>query len=154
MEPAILKLLGALLILKRFQEHTMAPLERDSGLCRIELDILYFLMENPSFNTATDIIETNHFSKSHVSGALKHLEQSGYIRKFTDSKNRKITYLSLSDKAFDLAARVRECKAAAWKALLKDIPPENVSNMIQTLDSICENAVRAEKETDVAGIRL
>lgn len=138
--------LAALMVVKRFYEHVFFPLEKETGLTRIELDILVFLMENPNFNTATAIIDNNHFSKSHVSGALKHMEARGLIRKFFDEKNRKTTYLSLTDDAFDIAQKARDIKESATQSLMNGIEPNDILQMLSTLNKIMENAHAVAKE--------
>ena len=60
----------------------------------MELDILLFLANNPSFDTATDIIEVRYLSKSQVSFSIKLLEQWGYLRKEYLGCNRKTAHLS------------------------------------------------------------
>lgn len=146
-ENALLRPITALMVLKRVHEHSLSPLEKETGLCRIELDILNFLMENPTNNTATAIIVCNHFSKSHVSGAIKHLEKEGYLRRFFDEKNRKVVYLALTEKAFEVALSVRKKKAATWNKLLKGIKPEDINIMLSTLDKLAENAEQLDSRS-------
>ncbi len=71
----------------------------DSGLPRIELEILLFLHHHPDMNTACEICRQKFFAKSHVSKALKNLEAAGLISRSVDSSNLKLHNLKLEEKA-------------------------------------------------------
>ena len=47
------------------------------NLKKMEYDILMFLYHNPEYNTAADIVRIRKSTKSHVSTALKVLEERG-----------------------------------------------------------------------------
>ena len=53
-------------VYRRFLE----PVGEKYDLNRAELDVLLFLANNPSYDTATDIVEYRGLVKSHVSAAV------------------------------------------------------------------------------------
>ena len=68
-------------------------------LTQIEIDILLFLHNNPSFNTAKDIVALRGLAKSNVSNALDNLRKRGYLASETDPENRKLVRLTLLEEA-------------------------------------------------------
>lgn len=72
------------------------------NLKKKEYDILMFLYHNPEYNTAADIVRIRKSTKSHVSTALKVLEERGYIIKKTSSNNKKRVELFLEDSANEI----------------------------------------------------
>lgn len=64
-----------------YYEMLTAPTCDKYNLKKMEYDILMFLYHNPEYNTAADIVRIRKSTKSHVSTALKVLEDRGYITK-------------------------------------------------------------------------
>ncbi len=62
-------------------EKRMAPVSTSFDLTAIELSIILFLANNPEYDTAKDIVNKRHLTKSHVSVSLRDLEERGYIKK-------------------------------------------------------------------------
>ena len=58
-----------------------------TGLTQMEYDIIMFLHYHPQLNTAADMVKIRKATKSHVSTALKNLEDRGFI----ESGNAKAT---------------------------------------------------------------
>jgi len=68
-------------------------------LTQMEYDILMFLHNNPAYTTATDIVSVRRLTKSHVSSALKLLEEKGYIRRFYEANNSKTVHIEILESA-------------------------------------------------------
>ena len=68
----------------------------------MEYDILMFLYNNPSYRTAADIVRIRKSTKSHVSSALKVLEDRGLITRKTDEQNRKHVEIHQQDSANEI----------------------------------------------------
>ncbi len=66
---------------------------------QMEYDILMFLHNNPTYTTATDIVSIRRLTKSHVSSALKALEDKGYIRRYYELNNRKTVHIEVLELA-------------------------------------------------------
>lgn len=73
----------------RYYEILMSSVCEKYQLRQMEYDILMFLYNNPSYRTAADIVRIRKSTKSHVSSALKVLEDRGLITRKTDEQNRK-----------------------------------------------------------------
>ncbi len=68
-------------------------------LTQMEYDILMFLHNNPAYTTATDIVSIRRLTKSHVSSALKMLEEKGYIRRYYELNNSKTVHIEVLESA-------------------------------------------------------
>lgn len=86
----------SLSLLKRLYAQCLEPVCRQWSLTRMELDILLFLANNPEFDTATDIIERRHLTKSHVSVSIRKLQEKGFLERLYDPGNRKTIHLKLT----------------------------------------------------------
>ena len=60
-----------------YYEILMASVCEKYDLRKLEYDILLFLYHNPQYHTAADIVRIRKSTKSHVSTALKVLEEKG-----------------------------------------------------------------------------
>lgn len=77
-----------------YEKKTSAICDRYQ-LTQMEYDILMFLHNNPAYTTATEIVNTRRLTKSHVSSALKLLEDKGYIRRYYESNNNKTAHIEV-----------------------------------------------------------
>lgn len=134
------------MVLKRCYDQFLDGLVKESGLTRIELEILLFLSCHPDLNTATDISANKLFTKSHVSTALKHLESIGYIRRYYDTDNHKTIYISLEPASFPLVHQGILLQKKFSEYILQGISEEDQEQMESTLDRIFANAKEALKK--------
>ncbi len=83
--------------LTELYDRTMAPVSRSFSLTATELSILLFLSNNPEYDTAREIVEKRHLSKSHVSISLRDLEERGLLKKeHRNGDNRTVHLVVLS----------------------------------------------------------
>ena len=66
--------------IKALYERYAKPVREKYGLTQMEYSILLFLYRNPSYDTATSIVRTGQYTKSHVSSAIKGLEERGLVK--------------------------------------------------------------------------
>lgn len=81
-----------------YEKKTRAICERYQ-LTQMEYDILMFLHNNPTYTTATGIVSIRRLAKSHVSSALKMLEDKGYIRRYYKLNNSKTVHIEVLESA-------------------------------------------------------
>lgn len=81
-----------------YEKKTRAICERYQ-LTQMEYDILMFLHNNPTYTTATGIVSIRRLTKSHVSSALKMLEDKGYIRRYYKLNNSKTVHIEVLESA-------------------------------------------------------
>ena len=72
---------------------------REHQLTMMEATIITFLRNNPSVDTAADIVELRMLSKGQVSQAVESLVQKGLIERQPDSSDRRRIHLILCEKS-------------------------------------------------------
>ena len=86
-------------LFKRLYQEKLEPVCSEYSLTRMELNILLFLANNPVHDTATDIVEVRHLTKSHVSASVKTLQARGYLQRVFLAGNHKTVHLRLTPAA-------------------------------------------------------
>lgn len=79
----------------KMHEQMLKELCRQYDLSLIETKIIAFLHNNPTKDTAGDIVELRMLSKGNVSQAVDLLCQKGLLSKTADQTDRRKTHLSL-----------------------------------------------------------
>ena len=92
---------------KSYHIHRKRIMQR-YDLSAIEVDVLLFIANNPTLNTASDIVRFRKIAKSHVSLAVNALLQTGYITKYCDDQNHRLIRLSTAPAAEEVIAYGRE----------------------------------------------
>lgn len=93
---------NGLMLLRKQYAHRIEPLCHEWGITRAELDVLLFLTNAPELNRATDIVELQGLTKSHVSIAVKALCKRGYLVLTQDSADRRVSRLEVTEAAKEL----------------------------------------------------
>ena len=86
-------------------------------LTRNEKDVLLFLHNNPTYDTASDIVKYRCISKSFVAKSVKALQKKRYIQQEPDTLDRRIIHLSLTGEAEDAVKQLRESQLNFFKIL-------------------------------------
>ena len=86
-------------IIKTLYELYTKPIREKYGLTQMEYSIMLFLYRNSDCDTASSIVRTSQFTKSHVSAAVRELEEQGLITGEHEGNNNKTIHLRLTDRA-------------------------------------------------------
>ena len=105
-----------------------------------------FLYHNPQYHTAADIVRIRKSTKSHVSTALKVLEEKGFIERKTAADNKKHVDLLLSDSANELIQEGIQVQKQFAHDMLRGLTKEEIVLCKQVFQKICNNAERCIKE--------
>lgn len=119
-----------------YYEMLTAPTCDKYNLKKMEYDILMFLYHNPEYNTAADIVRIRKSTKSHVSTALKVLEDRGYITKKINKNNKKRVELFLEDSANEIVKEGLNVQNQFAHDMLQDLTQDE----IKVFEKICRNA--------------
>lgn len=115
-------------------------------LTQLEIDILLFLINNPEFNTARDIVNLRGFAKSNVSTAIEALQRKEYLSVLTDPDNRRIHRLALrvhNQEVFDrLITRQRE----SFSLMLKGFSQEEIGQLHSFMERMDRNMLESIKK--------
>ena len=123
-----------------YYEMLTAPTCDKYNLKKMEYDILMFLYHNPEYNTAADIVRIRKSTKSHVSTALKVLEERGYITKKTSSNNKKRVELFLEDSANEIVKEGLTVQNQFAYDMLQGLTEEEIKVCSRVFKKICRNA--------------
>ena len=81
---------------RRFQERVYAPVTETYGLSLLDIRVLLYLSEHRKYNTAKDIVQRHHWTKSHVSKSIEELIEKGLILRVPDDTDRRKVRLLVS----------------------------------------------------------
>lgn len=132
-------LLTIRLALKRLYDHEMAPIMDRYDLTRMELDVLLFLQNNPGCDTAAEIVQLQMMTKSHVSKAVDHLTERGFITQNRDEKNRRRIHLTLTDAAAPVLAESLEAQSRIVALMMKGVSQEDNDLMCRVIEQVSRN---------------
>lgn len=125
MENGFALILSELKKLKSAYESQFNSLSNKEDLTQIELTILGFLLNNPTFNTAKDIEEVHVLKKSNISNAIEHLILRGYLTRNRDTQDRRIIHLEITKKGLTIATEIKEIQKDFFTILFSDIRRKN-----------------------------
>lgn len=94
--------------LMKLQEKYLESVRTDYDLSRIEVIIITFLHNNPSYDTARDIVEFRMLQRGNVSTAIDSLADKGYLTRHPDTNDKRIIHLKLSDKTKPVVLAIEE----------------------------------------------
>lgn len=117
---------------RRLLEKELEPIEREYGLCRIDMQILFYLDCAGERNTSKDILQLGMFTRSHISQSLSRLQKKGYVRMEQDSKDRRCTHNHLTEAAGGILQKLREIYTRIRGVILKGVTEEE----LEVLDAI------------------
>lgn len=96
------------------------PVCKELGLPQTAFDILLFLGNNPSYKTASEIVELRNLKANLVSVNVDRLVQDGYLIRKPSTEDRRKTELFCTDKAWPVIERGRELQRAFFDMLFAD----------------------------------
>lgn len=125
--------------LRKLYSQMLAPLLENFHLTQLELDIILFLANNPGYDTARDIVELRHLSKSHVSVGVDSLAGRGLLERSYQAGNRKTIHLRLLPAADEIVAAGREVQQQYGETLFRGFSQAQREELVQLLDRISRN---------------
>lgn len=108
------------------------------GLHKIEIEILLFL-RNGRYDTARDIAECKFFSKAHISHAIEHLMECGYLTGKPDEQDRRCIHLRLMPEAEPVCEELVKLRKRMTDIIYKDITEEEKQVMLRVAGKIARN---------------
>ena len=114
-----------------------------------EMNVLIFLSNNPSINTAKELTVTLGVSKGLVCRSTDSLIRQGYLVSEEDTKDHRILHLKLTEKADPVIRQLRNSLQEFAEAVIKDITKEELelyNRIQQKMASNLEDMVKGKKE--------
>ena len=114
--------------LMKLQEKYLESVRDEFNLSRIEIIILTFLHNNPSYDSARDIVEFRMLQRGNVSAAVDTLEKKGYLTRYTDPDDKRIVHLKLTEQTDDIVRAIEEKQEALVSCIFAGFSEDEKKN--------------------------
>ncbi|MCI6553257.1 MAG: winged helix DNA-binding protein [Lachnospiraceae bacterium] len=125
-------------LFKKLYDKRCVLITEKYGLHKIEIEILLFLKKE-KYDTARDIVEAKHFSKAHISHAIEHLMEQGYLVGRMDAQDRRCIHLKLTEEAEPVCQELLKLRKSLMKAVYKDITDEEMQVLKRVARKVAHN---------------
>ena len=115
----------------------------EHDLTVIEADVISFLQNNPSKDTAADIVELRMLSKGAVSKAVESLIQKSFLERIPDIEDRRKIHLKLKPQAGPVTESIDRVRVEFLDTILEGFTKDEVELHRQFFDRLFENTKRA-----------
>lgn len=127
---------------KRLYDKKIRGMAGQYGLTPNEVNVLLFLVNNPDYDTAKDIVEMRQLPKSCVSKSVDSLIRQGFLSSCEDEKDRRILHLSILPAADGVVRDAQDTQREFLSCIYKDFTePER-----RTLEHLAQKLVENTKE--------
>ena len=127
---------------RRFQERVYAPVTETYGLSLLDIRVLLYLSEHSKYNTAKDIVQRHHWTKSHVSKSIEELIEKGLILRVPDDTDRRKVRLLVCEKADPVLTKVRALHLTMYQVLFRGVEEEELAVVKRVAEKISGNIVQ------------
>ena len=124
---------------QRYFEKASEQVCRKHGITVTGLQILTFLGSHPERNTAKDICSYRFIKNSIASMTIDKLVNRGYIIRESDTKDRRIQRLKLTDKASPIVRDGGKMRQQFTDVVFEDFSQEEMELFLSMLDRICDS---------------
>lgn len=114
--------------LMKLQEKYLESVRYEFNLSRIEIIILTFLYNNPSHDSARDIVEFRMLQRGNVSAAVDTLEKKGYLTRHADPDDKRIIHLKLTGQTDDIVRAIEEKQEALVSCIFAGFSEDEKKN--------------------------
>ena len=143
------QLLRSVQQLKRYYARCFSGLLERTGLSMREMDVVLFLTNNPSFDTARDVTELRGLAKSQVSAAVEVLVKRGLLRRPADLLDRRVVRLAVTEAGAALGQQARAVQSACVESLFSGLTAAEAAQFQALLEKVLSGAqTQLEEGTD------
>lgn len=132
---------------KKMYEKMFYPALEEFKLTQSEIDVLLFLFNNESFDTAKDIVNYRAISKSLVSKSVDLLINKDYLSYEVDEIDRRSIHLKINPIAIPVVEKLHEIQKDYFALLLHNVTDEEYEVFETVMNKIHRNiTARLEKK--------
>ena len=124
---------------RRMLDREFADIEKRYGLCRIDVQILFYLCSAGDNNTAGDIVNLGFFTKGHVSQSLSRLKNRKFIRLERDEQDRRRLRILLEEKTEEITRQIQQIEDRIDRQVLRGISEQEMQTFRRIAQKIMEN---------------
>lgn len=136
---------------KLFYNQRFQTLSAKYALQMLDIDLLLFVCNHPSLNTARDAVALRGLSKSNVSISLAKLRKRGLVRLQTQPDNRRLQRIFLTPEGAAVTRELRACQQSCFARLFTGFTEDEQAQLRQYLSRLNENitaAIKSENRKD------
>lgn len=134
------------LLFKGLYDQALDPVAQRWNLTRMELDLLLFLANNPTHNTAAEAVRLRQWTKSHVSAAAHSLQDKGMLSAEHPESNRKTLLLTPLSAADEIVRDGQAAQQSFYHAMLRGFTPAERQALEDISKKIARNIRDAMKK--------
>lgn len=109
------------------------------ALTKPEADLLLFLSNNPSYNTARDAVAYRGFSKAYVSKALNSLYKKNYISLKQDVVDKRYQHIFINENIINKVKILQNTQEKVFQEHTKNITEEEKNLFIEIINKMFKN---------------
>lgn len=132
--------------LKKLYDRFCRPVMTAFNLTKNEVDVLLFLANNKSYDTARDMVELRGLAKSQVCKSVDSLIRRRYLQGQQDPKDRRLIHLKLTPEAGPAVAQAQEAQRRFKTILYQGITPEEAAVLDKIFRQMWKNLEQAVSE--------
>lgn len=125
--------------LTKAYEASCKQLCRDAGLTQTAFDVLIFLANNPSYNTACDVVAKRGFKPTQVSACIDRLVELGYVRREDIPLDRRKVKLVVTDAAREVVKNGRIIRQDLYKRLAENVSLDDAAAFERVMRQVSDN---------------
>ncbi len=128
---------------RELYQRCITTVSKKHELTTMELSVLLFLANNPGYDTAKDLVEKRHLTKSHVSIAVRALEERGFLKREYRNGNRRTEHLILLAPSKKAVVDGQKAQADFFSIMTKDFSESEMNTLKEFILRINNNVVDA-----------
>ena len=132
-------------VVKKSYNMILSPIYSKWEITRNELDVLLFLLNNPQYDRATDIVTYRGMAKSHVSLSVVNLESRGFLVRKYDEADRRTAHLVLTEQGYAVAVEARKYQTQFFSALYQGVTEDEFALWGKVTEKVCNNIRNLEQ---------
>lgn len=118
------------------------PLCKKFQMTQTSFDVLMFLTNNPSYNTARDICEIRGIRSGMASVAIDFLVKNGYLDRQPDASDRRIWRLTPTEKSIPVTEAGKQVQQTFGQQLVAGISEEELAAYMEIAGKFRKNILK------------
>ncbi len=124
---------------RKLLEKELGAVQKEYGLCKIDMQILFYLYTAGERNTPGDIVELNLFTRGHISQSLSRLQRMRLITMVHDDEDRRCVHNILTQSAGRIIEKVNQAYARVNQVVFLDVTDDEKEVLLSVAKKINHN---------------
>ncbi len=134
-------------LLKRITKQLEAMIARELlafGITPPQILVMRQIVDSPK--TIGEIVKAIDLSYSTVSGIIDRLEKNGIVRRTRDTNDRRVVWISLTEKRLEIKNRISVLQDDYLDQLVSEIDPAKLDLVLDVLSGVYEKLLERNEE--------